>query len=402
MKKFLAFIISALVTCTCAFGLTACGVDGKDGVDGTNGKDGVSVETVYFDDDGNMIVKLTDGKEINCGPVVSAPYENFYFTEVKEEGKTVSYTVRAIGAVSDADIVIPATYKGKPVTAIGESAFFNCKYITSVTLPDSVKTIGDYAFNGCENLKTVDLGNGVETIGMGAFAYCYSLEGVEFPSSVRTINADAFCGCLNLRTAVFAEGVERVSRSVFSGCGMLEEVILPDSIVGGADGEDYSMFALFMNCSSLKRVKLPASLEFVPQHMFSGCYSLEEVELGKSVKKIGYSAFYNNGMLKSLILPASLKECERYAFYRLPSLESVYFEGSAEQWAEVKVVRAESGGDGDHFGYGYNSALRANDGGTTLNVFEDTVTIYFYSETAPTSEGNFWHYAADGKTPTVW
>lgn len=31
----------------------------------------------------------------------------------------------------------------------------------------------------------------------------------------------------------------------------------------------------------------------------------------------------------------------------------------------------------------------------------DAVTIYTYSETAPTAEGNYWHYDANGR-PVVW
>ena len=31
-----------------------------------------------------------------------------------------------------------------------------------------------------------------------------------------------------------------------------------------------------------------------------------------------------------------------------------------------------------------------------------SATIYYYSEQQPTSEGNYWHYDTDGKTPIVW
>ena len=35
------------------------------------------------------------------------------------------------------------------VTSIGNSTFSSCQYLTSITIPDSVKTIGASAFNGC-------------------------------------------------------------------------------------------------------------------------------------------------------------------------------------------------------------------------------------------------------------
>lgn len=44
------------------------------------------------------------------------------------------------------------------VTVIGESAFWGCSGLTSVTIPGSVTSIGDFAFYGCSGLKTVKYG----------------------------------------------------------------------------------------------------------------------------------------------------------------------------------------------------------------------------------------------------
>ncbi len=52
--------------------------------------------------------------------------------------------------------------------------------------------------------------------------------------------------------------------------------------------------------------------------------------------------------------------------------DRLFYEGTAEQWAATRVYSGVKG------------------------------TVYFYSETAPTADGNYWHYAEDGVTPIIW
>ena len=77
-------------------------------------------------------------------------------------------------------IEIPATYKGKPVTEIGNRAFYDCYNLTSVVIPDSVTSIGSSAFYYCYRLTSVEIGDGVTSIGDEAFYSCGSLTSVEF------------------------------------------------------------------------------------------------------------------------------------------------------------------------------------------------------------------------------
>ena len=72
---------------------------------------------------------------------------------------------------------------------IGNSAFQDCKNLTSVILPN-VTTIGENAFNGCTSLTSVDFPN-VTTIGENAFNGCTSLTSVILPN-VTTIGENAF------------------------------------------------------------------------------------------------------------------------------------------------------------------------------------------------------------------
>ena len=84
-------------------------------------------------------------------------------------------------------LVIPETIKGKPVTSIGLSAFWDCTNLTSVIIPEGVTSIGDQAFWGCRSLTNVTLPNSITNIGNLAFHHCSSLPNVTIPDSVTSI-----------------------------------------------------------------------------------------------------------------------------------------------------------------------------------------------------------------------
>ena len=87
------------------------------------------------------------------------------------------------------DIVIPEsiTFRNSKysVTSIGESAFYECSYLTSVTIPNSVTSIGDWAFAGCSGLTEVTIPDSVTTIEDDAFDRCSSLQAIIIPLGSR-------------------------------------------------------------------------------------------------------------------------------------------------------------------------------------------------------------------------
>lgn len=107
-----------------------------------------------------------------------------------------SVTVQGDVSVKQADFIIRGgvleKYNGSSteaiipnsVTHIGESAFENCKGLTSVSIPNTVVEIGNKAFYGCESLTGVELPSSLTSVGIEAFANCKKLETVSYPKSL--------------------------------------------------------------------------------------------------------------------------------------------------------------------------------------------------------------------------
>ncbi len=51
---------------------------------------------------------------------------------------------------------------------IGEYAFYHCKSLQHIVIPNAIKMIKDWAFYNCTGLTTVTLGDGLEEIGFEA------------------------------------------------------------------------------------------------------------------------------------------------------------------------------------------------------------------------------------------
>lgn len=137
-----------------------------------------------------------------------------------------------------------------PVTSIGDKAFEDCFWLTSVTIPDNVKSIGEWAFAGCIALISIILPDSVTSIGEKAFYCCWELTSVNIPNSVIKIGDMAFKGCANLTSIIVEDGnrmydsrngcnaiIETATNTLIAGC---RHTLVPESVTsikGGAFDE---------------------------------------------------------------------------------------------------------------------------------------------------------------------
>ncbi|MEE1282619.1 MAG: leucine-rich repeat protein, partial [Acutalibacteraceae bacterium] len=68
------------------------------------------------------------------------------------------------------------------LTTIEYGAFKNCR-LTSITIPNGVKTISDSAFYSCMHLTSITIPSSVKTIGNQAFIACSKLSDVYYTGS---------------------------------------------------------------------------------------------------------------------------------------------------------------------------------------------------------------------------
>lgn len=108
---------------------------------------------------------------------------------------------------------------------IGDSAFFFCLALQSVTLPESLRSIDRNAFHLCKNLKEIKLPAQLETIGASALAECTGLSKLEIPGAVTSIGTFALGG-LNIESIELPASVKTLGDRVFDGSMGLRKVTI--------------------------------------------------------------------------------------------------------------------------------------------------------------------------------
>ena len=116
-----------------------------------------------------------------------------------------------------ATLDLPREIDGKTVSAVGEAAFMQQTELSSVTLPDTVRTVGRQAFYGCTRLTRVTM-TAVEELGDEALAACPELRAVTLGDKLITIGKGAFEGCKLLGTITVPASLAEIGTDAFYGC----------------------------------------------------------------------------------------------------------------------------------------------------------------------------------------
>ncbi|MCI6324491.1 MAG: leucine-rich repeat domain-containing protein [Bacteroidales bacterium] len=201
------------------------------------------------------------------------------------------------------------------VTSIGNSAFYYCYSLTSITIGNSVTTIEDYVFRDCPSLTSITIGNSVMSIGDYVFWGCSALTSIVIPNSVTSIGEWAFWKCSALTSITIGNSVTSIGWSAFYECSSLTFITIQNSVM------NIEGYAFFM-CSSLTSITIPNSVTSIGCSAFLLCTSLTSLTcLATTPPACGSDCFSGVPRTIPLYVPA----------------ESVEAYKAADTWKEFQV-----------------------------------------------------------------
>lgn len=263
---------------------------------------------------------------------------------IDQDAKTLAVTSNHYSG----NIVIPSTVEHSgltySVTEIEEKAFYECRDMTSVIIPNSIHTIGQYAFEGCSGLTTVTIPNSVTQVGKYPFRACNKLIKSAYPSSIGNpfysysygnyvAHGEAICypkdeaifenGCIYgpdkssvLYVPLDVDGefpipdsASEIGEWAFAGCDRLTSVTIAENISAISEGAFYGCSALSevrfnarncTTCGSSGNPAFPSTIETltfgnevltIPAYAFHTCAELSSVAIPEGVTEIGEGAF---------------------------------------------------------------------------------------------------------------
>ena len=250
------------------------------------------------------------------GVLYSADKRILYFYPPKRLGNTytIATTVTTIAerAFQDAQY-ISSIFIPQKVKSIGTDAFRSMNSLTKVTFDkeSQVNYLAGLAFRGCQKLKEVTLPKGLTSLGT-VFYECSNLEVVNVPenakltniwggafatnrklrefnfkgeSQLKTIGDNVFAGLTELKAFSIPRSVTKIAANAFIGCKKLAKVTFHDEAVIQEIGE-----GAFADCG-ITSINIPKNVKKIAREAFLGCQALTKINITKATTDISPEAF---------------------------------------------------------------------------------------------------------------
>lgn len=213
----------------------------------------------------------------------------------------------------------------RKVTQIGRAALAH-SWIEKINLPKTIKIIDDFAFFECKLLQELILPDSVERIGKNVFDYNHKLEKIVIGKRLKTVN-DAGEGASLKKVIVkditsFLKIDYRSTNFFFKGYAylysddntMITNLIIPEGITKIGNSINH--------CKSIQSVTIPTSITEIDDYAFQECTNLTNVYMHDNITSIGQQSF-ERCSLYSLDLPKDLITIKSEAFHKTNLVEVV-------------------------------------------------------------------------------
>ncbi len=209
----------------------------------------------------------------------------WYNLDDKNKTAEVTCNLGGSGGCYSGDVVIPNTvsYNGNiySVTEIGNSAFYNCSSLTSITIPNSVTTIGNYVFRDCSSLTSVTWNA----------KNCGDFESKNTPFYYMNYDNPNDYKIFDIRDQItsftFGDSVEYIPADLCSGMDNLSSVVISNSVI---EIGDYA----FGSCDKLRTVEIGNSIETIGSSAFSGCTAIYSISIDAIIPPIVWSSTFSS------------------------------------------------------------------------------------------------------------
>lgn len=193
---------------------------------------------------------------------------------------------------------------------IGKSVFANKTKLERFDVPATVTTIGESAFFNCTNLKTLTFGTGskLQTLGDGCFAQC-GFEELSLPDNITSIGHEAFRDCKGLKKIHISKSITSIDPSAFKwSSNIMEYTVDPDNQNFSAthgmlcDKKKTTLVLFPSGKANQEATVLPPSITTIGEKAFYDCPNLTNVVIPQKVTKISARAFGLDANLNSIAL----------------------------------------------------------------------------------------------------